>query len=56
MDFTTYNQVFFILTSGDLLVNKTDLQDFYLNGTYCHGTGTRTSNCVKPQQPTIYLW
>ena len=50
------NQVFFILASGNLLVNKTDLQALnHTIVTYCHRTGTILPSCVKPRQPTIYL-
>ena len=30
-------------------------QDNLLSWTYCHKTGTRPPNCVKPRQPTIYI-
>ena len=47
--------MFFILVSGNLLVNKTDLQALYLSGTYYHKTGTRPSSSVIPQKLTIML-
>ena len=34
-------------------MNKRDLLAFYLSGTYCHKTGTRSPSCVTPLQPTI---
>ena len=49
------NQVLLILTSGNLLVNKTDLQALYLSGTYCHRIGTRPPNCNASQELTMYL-
>ena len=32
--------------SGNLLVNKTDLQALYLCGTHCYKTGTRPPSCI----------
>ena len=40
--------------SGNLLVNKTDLQALFISGTYCHRTGTRSPSCNTPQEPTIH--
>ena len=48
------NLVFFLLTSGNLLVNKTDLRASYLSGTYCRKTGTRPPSCNAPRKPTMY--
>ena len=44
---------FLLLTEGSL-VNKRDLLDLYLSGTYCQKTGTRPPRCVTPLQPTIF--
>ena len=46
--------MFFLLTSGNLLVNKTDLRASYLSGTYCRKTGTRPPSCNAPRKPTMY--
>ena len=35
------NQVYYILMSGNLIVNKTDLQALSLSRTYCHKTSTQ---------------
>ena len=45
-----------ILTSGNLLVNKIDLQVLWwdLSGTYCHKTGTSIPSCNTPEEPTIH--
>ena len=48
------NPVFFILTLEWSLVNKTDLIDLFLSGTYCHKTGTRPPSCITPRKPTIH--
>ena len=50
------NQAFFLLTSGNLLVHKTDLLALYLSGTYCHKTSTRSPSCYPPRQPAIDGW
>ena len=47
--YTSLIPIFLLLTSGILLMNKTDLQALYLNGTYCQKTGTRTPSCTTPQ-------
>ena len=48
------NQVYFHFTTEGSLVDKIDLQAFYLSGTYRHKTGTRPPSCQTPRQPTKY--
>ena len=48
--FNSSTKLSFIFTMEGSLLDKTD---FYLSGTCCHKTGTRTPSCQTPRQTTI---